>query len=249
MAGDWIKLQHATPDKPEVFRIGMELGIPPEHVSGCLLRVWIWADIQTLNGNGICVTGVTLDRIACYAGFAQAMKKVGWLIGDEANYSFPNFDRHNGETAKTRAQTRDRVQKHRNAKTVTPALPREEKRREDIKEVNTKARFDPLSIVLPDCIPDLAWRKWVEYRKSIGKKVQEQTWLGMAKKLAELNALGQSPERVIDESIANGWQGLFELKTPNQSAKSQRSSNVAYLTGELGKNQARLANGEVITYV
>ncbi len=132
MAGDWIKIEHATPDKPEVFRMAMDLGITPEQVSGCLLRVWVWADIQTLNGNGVCVTGVTLDRIGCYEGLSQAMKKVGWLVGDESNYSFPNFDRHNGETAKTRALTAKRVAKHRNATSVTPALPREEKRREEL---------------------------------------------------------------------------------------------------------------------
>ena len=53
MAGDWIKIEHATPDKPEVFRMAMQLGITPEHVSGCLLRVWIWADAQTLDGNAV----------------------------------------------------------------------------------------------------------------------------------------------------------------------------------------------------
>jgi hypothetical protein len=133
MAGDWIKTEHATPDKPEVFRMAMYLEIAPEHVLGCLTRIWIWADQQTLNGNGVCVTGVTLDRIACYAGIAEAMKKVGWLVGDEANYSFPNFDRHNGNTSKTRAVTAKRVAKHRNADTVTgvtiQTLP--EKRREE----------------------------------------------------------------------------------------------------------------------
>jgi hypothetical protein len=53
------------------------------------------------------------------------MKSVGWLIGDDMAFSFPNFDRHNGETAKKRAETTKRVKKHRNAKSVT----REEKRR------------------------------------------------------------------------------------------------------------------------
>ncbi|MDE1906850.1 MAG: hypothetical protein KGH75_10430 [Rhodospirillales bacterium] len=132
MAGDWIKLQTVTPDKPEVFRMAMDLGIAPEHVLGCLVRVWIWADQQTLQGNAVTVTGVTLDRIACYAGFAAALKNVGWLTGDDMDFCFPNFDRHNGETAKTRAQTAKRVERHRSNGVTQKPLP--EKRREENKE-------------------------------------------------------------------------------------------------------------------
>lgn len=146
MAGDWIKMEATTPDKPEVFRMAMDLGITPEHVLGCLLRIWVWADQQTINGNAVCVTGVTVDRIACHTNFSQAMRKVGWLSGDDGSLFFPNFDRHNGETAKTRAQSAKRQshlrkrQSKSNANTVTSVTPlplhsndgdvtREEKRR------------------------------------------------------------------------------------------------------------------------
>lgn len=162
MAGDWIKLQTSTPDKPEVFRMSMELGIPPEHVLGCLIRVWIWADQQTLNGNDVCVTGVTLDRIACTQGIAKAMQSVGWLTQTDGNFCFPNFDRHNGETAKTRASTQKRMQKHRSStqqdsnddslqgtEIVLPEKRREEKSNPIVGESpkrtppNRGTRFDP----------------------------------------------------------------------------------------------------------
>jgi hypothetical protein len=134
MAGDWIKMEHVTPDKPEVFRMALDLGITPEHVLGCLVRLWIWADQQSINGNALTVTCVTLDRITCNAGFANALKNVGWLIGNDMDFTLPNFDRHNGETAKTRANTQKRVAKHRNANTVTGVTPKvlPEKRREDM---------------------------------------------------------------------------------------------------------------------
>lgn len=132
MAGDWIKLEHATADKPEVFRMAMALGIAPEHVVGCLARVWVWADQQSLDGNAISVTGVTLDRVACYAGFAQAMQSVGWLHGKDGEYSLPNFDRHNGETAKKRGLTKRRVATHRALHGNADGVTREEKRREEL---------------------------------------------------------------------------------------------------------------------
>jgi len=39
MAGDWIKLEHTTPDKPEVFAMADTLGIDPDAVTGKLCRV------------------------------------------------------------------------------------------------------------------------------------------------------------------------------------------------------------------
>jgi uncharacterized phage protein (TIGR02220 family) len=122
MAGDWIKLERATPDKPEVWGIAEALGIEPDAVMGKLLRVWFWFDEQTEDGNARSVTNETLlkriDALTGVAGFADAMQKVGWLNGT----CIPNFDRHNGKSAKSRALSYQRVKRHRNAGSVTPAL-------------------------------------------------------------------------------------------------------------------------------
>ncbi|HKS73496.1 MAG TPA: hypothetical protein VJQ82_09900 [Terriglobales bacterium] len=74
------------------------------------------------------------------------MEKVGWLSVTADGIELSNFGRHNGETAKSRALTAKRVAKHKanakdneegngkgNAATVTAPLPKEEKRREEIK--------------------------------------------------------------------------------------------------------------------
>ena len=143
MAGDWIKIETVTPDKPEVFTMADTLGIDPDAVVGKLIRVWIWADQQTRDGNAPSVTLSLLNRISGVSGFADAMIAVGWLRKTDAGIEFHNFERHNGETAKTRAMTAKRVQKHRadkteelkrkrNGESVTEALP--EKRREEKKE-------------------------------------------------------------------------------------------------------------------
>jgi hypothetical protein len=52
------------------------------------------------------------------------MRRAGWLKGENGCLIFPGFDRHNGETAKARAETNRRVAKHRscNGKTVTSSL-------------------------------------------------------------------------------------------------------------------------------
>jgi hypothetical protein len=44
MAGDWIKLQKDTPDKPEVLAIATRMNLDPDAVVGKLVRIWSWFD-------------------------------------------------------------------------------------------------------------------------------------------------------------------------------------------------------------
>lgn len=145
MAGDWIKMTKDLPDKPEVWSMAGFLGIDADCVVGKLLRVWAWFDSHTQDGNAVSVTYSLLDRIAGVSGFAEAMALCGWLEQSGSVLRIPNFGRHNGETAKKRALTNERVAKSRelqrksnaecNAASVTDSVAksvtREEKRREE----------------------------------------------------------------------------------------------------------------------
>jgi hypothetical protein len=131
MAGDWIKIEHALPDKPEVWRISTLLDMTPEQVVGHLLRVWSWFDIQSRDGNADSVTDASLDAIARHDGFAQAMRTAGWLTSENGALHIPNFERHNGKTAKQRALTNRRQQMfrvtHASRDRNAPSVTREEK--------------------------------------------------------------------------------------------------------------------------
>ena len=105
MAGDWIKVEQVTPDKPEVFAIAAILKIDPDAVFGKLMRFWIWADQQSPDGKVNMLTDAMIDRVTHQKGFAAAMRSAGWLNDD----GLPNFERHNGKTAKARAETNRRV--------------------------------------------------------------------------------------------------------------------------------------------
>jgi hypothetical protein len=138
MAGDWIKLQKDTPDKPEVLAIATRLGLDPDAVVGKLVRIWSWFDTHTTNGNAQSVTYSFLDRLTGVTGFAEQVALVGWLEQDGHDLRLPNFDYHNGKTAKTRALGKNRTEKHRsngesNDASVTKTSP--EKRREE--KINT----------------------------------------------------------------------------------------------------------------
>ncbi|WP_240780358.1 hypothetical protein [Serratia proteamaculans] len=140
MAYEWIKIEVVTPDKPEIYQLAEILAIDPDAVLGKLIRVWAWADQQTIDGNAnsnaASVTKSAIDRIGFMPGFADALIRVGWLRFEGSVLIFPNFDRHNGKSSKKRVLTNRRVTEHReksnksNAGGVTSAfqkaLPEEE---------------------------------------------------------------------------------------------------------------------------
>lgn len=139
MAGDWIKVEHTTPDKPEVVKLAGILGIDQDAVVGKLLRLWIWADQQSVSGNALTVTNSFLDRLVFCPGFAAGLVKVGWLNGREGLLSIPNFDRHNGQSAKNRANTNRRVANSRKAHHERVA-----------KTCNANVTLEPLQKPLPE---------------------------------------------------------------------------------------------------
>ncbi|WP_157634182.1 hypothetical protein [Burkholderia ubonensis] len=142
MAGDWIKMRIALAEDPAVIAMAARLNLDEFAIVGRLHHLWGWADVQSRDGHAPGVTNVWIDRYVRCDGFATQMQAVGWLIVTEFGIEFPRFDRHNGETAKTRASATRRKQKQR-ANVTTDAgqmsrderdksATREEKRREEL---------------------------------------------------------------------------------------------------------------------
>lgn len=235
MASNWIKLEVITPDKPEIFRLAEILNIDPDAALGKVIRFWVWADQQTIDGNAECnargVTKSAIDRITFMSGFADALIQVGWLVESYGLLTLPNFERHNGKSSKKRALTNERVTKVRevkrksNAGSVTQtdqkALPEEEEE-EDVNtdlslnpshQKRASKKFEPLSVSLPDWLPGSLWREWVEFRRALRKPIRtEQGANGAIRELEKFLQQGFTPEQVIRHSIANEYQGLFAPK-------------------------------------
>ncbi|EFR8407229.1 TPA: replication protein [Escherichia coli] len=81
-------------------------------------------------------------------------------------------------------------------------------------------KFDPLETELPDWLSAETWLSWVTYRKEIGKSIKSKQSVTQAiNVLSRSLEKGYTPEEIINQSIASGWQGIFEPKTPK--GKSQ----------------------------
>jgi hypothetical protein len=138
MAGDWIKMRVDLDKDPAVISISADLNVTECTVVGMLHRLWAWADAQSRNGHVAGVTKKWIDRYVCHDGVADALEKVGWLREENGGITFPNFDRHNGQSAKKRALEARRQREHRENKSRNTSrnerdksVTREEKRREE----------------------------------------------------------------------------------------------------------------------
>ena len=222
MAGDWIKFETATLDKPEVWEIATELNIDPDAVIGKLLRVWSWFDSHSENGNAPSVTLALLDRNCGVTGFVNAMINCGWMEQKDGTIVLPNFERHNGQTAKSRVLTAKRVAKHKksnaegNGVSVTSALPREEKRREEKNKSNDASASDrtPSSsgkkknfVERPESIPKQIWDDWLAARKT--KRLSPPTVTAMRKIVEECKKANISLLDAIRICAERGW-GSFD---------------------------------------
>ncbi len=145
----WIKIDTTLFNKPEVVRISSLLKIKQTETVGLLVLFWTLADGLTEDGTIPYYGRAEVDCAVNKRGFCQALESVGWIVVTDEGVSIPRFDRHNGRSAKRRAETSRRVNAHRlrNVTDVTretlqakrgkrnarneKVTPREEKIRED----------------------------------------------------------------------------------------------------------------------
>lgn len=66
-----------------------------------------------------------------------------------------------------------------------------------------------------------AWHRWEQYRRQIRKPIHSASRLSAQRKLA---AFGTDQEPVVEQSIANGWQGLFALKDQRGASKPHKAA-------------------------
>ncbi|HDU5243902.1 TPA: replication protein [Klebsiella pneumoniae subsp. pneumoniae] len=93
--------------------------------------------------------------------------------------------------------------------------------------------FDASAVQLPDWLSAEIWSSWVAYRRDLKKPIKSQQTVTQAINLLDRCRLnGYSPDEIINQSIANGWQGLFEPK----GAKPQPRQQVRVAENFAGKD-------------
>jgi hypothetical protein len=242
MSGDWAKVELNTPDKPEIWLIANILGIDPDAAFGKVFRIWAWFDEHTEDGNAHSVTKQLLDRKVGVTGFCDSMLQAGWMVEKDDQITLFDFSKHNGATAKKRANTAKRVAQHRanpepkqcNAQSVTSALAREEKRREE--NISNKL-FDQFwnsgirKTGKKDCEP--LFKKIIS--KAEDKESFTQKLVSDIQKRIQLNQLGF--ENLHPKTYLNGERWTDDYPRPQQQTQNTASifnlQNKTYVSGDL----------------
>ena len=97
---------------------------------------------------------------------------------------------------------------------------------EDVNENSTKNIKNPFSENFVEF-----WEQWKEYKKSSHKftyklKSSEQASLNLLFKLSDGNEM--KAKDIIDQSIMNGWKGLFELKNQKHEPANRDQARIEY---------------------
>jgi hypothetical protein len=116
MAGDWMKFEFATLDKPELYAISRNARVTLGCAGWAVLRCWKYGHDHTTDGKISWGTVELIDTIAGIEGFGKAMEQAGWLIVKESYVQFPQWDRHNSNGAKVRQNNAVRASRFRNAR-------------------------------------------------------------------------------------------------------------------------------------
>lgn len=115
MAGDWIKMRSELQSHPKVVRILSALEADKFRVIGGLHAVWAVFDTHSVNGELTGYTPKAMDHVIGWEGFSAALMSVGWMAWDGSQtLTLPEFDEHNGQSAKRRAEDQKRKRNVRN---------------------------------------------------------------------------------------------------------------------------------------
>jgi hypothetical protein len=226
MAGDWIKMRLDLQTHPKVVRILSATKSDKFRAIGGLHAVWSVFDTHSADGKLSGYTPDTMDHIIGWPGFSAAMIAVEWLLFDgEETLSLPDFDEHNGKSGKRRAEDQKRKRDSRKSpenvddesgqkadKKRTKSGPekrREEKRRED---ENQNPNAPAAREDFPEWMPIDAWHAFVTMRNKIKKPLTDDAIHLAVVRLGKLRGEGHDPKSVLEQSVLNCWQGLFEIK-------------------------------------
>lgn len=142
----WVKIVNTLPRSRSIYALMRKLRCKRQAALGLAVDWLCWLDVNSTNGE----TGMLDDEISDVLGWqgaAEALSAIGWVSHDEQGYVVAlDFEKHNGETAKKRAEDAERQRKSRgkrdkcHGKSVTDVTA--ETRPDKIREEKSNTEFE-----------------------------------------------------------------------------------------------------------
>jgi hypothetical protein len=218
--GGWIKLEKDLLTDPRVLRMASRfchgdvtrLNDARLMMIGALATLWAFADTHIRDDDILECSVDEINQVIGVANFCDLIPS-NWLqILDTDKVHLPDFLAHNGVDAKRRASDAKRQSKYRanchGDVTVDRNVNRDQTKTKTYirKRQGDGVVFDVESVAGLD---REAWNRWVAYRSAMHKPLKPVSMREAAESMAKL---GPRQLDAVKQSIANGWQGLFEPK-------------------------------------
>ncbi len=198
----WIKVDTTLVNKPKVVQISRILKKKREETLGFLIKFWCLVDGLTEDGFLPGYDRVAVDDLVGLKGFAKALQVVDWLDFNDDGCVVARYDKHNGNSAKKRAESALRnkrfMRKKSNTNLTQSAL-------ENAQPREDKIRIDSESL---SGAPACACEDTPSQDSSSRPDIREALGLG-----------GQQewPEDEVEKwwlwNDARGWQGVVNWKS------------------------------------
>lgn len=184
-------------DKPELLRrkLGVKLGLAQRELEAAATRL---AEVGLID--------------------AETFQPLGW-----DGRQFTSDTDPTAAERKRRQRERQRGSYGTDVSRVTPVTVTRTDTDKDTEEEQKQEQRAPrkraalVEAALPEWLDPQAWQQFVEFRKRKAPLTARAAELAIAE-LAKLRDQGHDPVAVINQSILNGWRGLFALKENNHAA-------------------------------
>ncbi len=229
-------------DHPKTFDFAARLGVELPTALGHLELLWAFTGKQAPQGNIGKWPDGAIARACYWMGrpevFLLALREAGFIDADPV-HRFTVHDWHDHAPRWVRSKlAREGVAIYCSADCSGDCSPddsadcsgdsvREGKSKEvKGREVKRACARDDSPGQAPEAAPELppgldpaVWKRWHDYRREIRKPLKP---VSLPAAQRELAAFGCDQSAVVEQSIANGWQGLFALKPKASGSAPKR---------------------------
>ena len=202
---NWIRLQSEYFRHRKTIRLVLRLG---EKAPLYPLRLWLWAVEQSPDGSLRDIDRAELAEICKYDGNPDdlwtAMVECGFIECTDGQSGIRSWEQHQGKLVERATRNAERM--------------REARERQRQAEIDLEAKGGASKVAKPAFPAELdtpefraAWEEWHTYRRELNlAKWTDRTVEVQLRKMAKAGA--SASVDAIQESISNGWQGVFPGK-------------------------------------
>jgi len=145
------------------------------------------------------------------------------------------FEEENPLNLEAKPSHLERKPSHLEAETLSPV--RDKTLETSVKQPLEKQKVTKLFDMgpMPEWLSVRTWLAFVEMRRTIRKPMTEHAADLIIRRLAELKAEGYDPEEVLNQSIRNSWQDVFELRETRNGRQTTGEKRNEVTKSSLGK--------------